>query len=205
MSTFWLGDAPLILASGSIARRAMLEAAGIPVDVATSGVDERAVEEPLLLKGSPPQAIATALAFAKAQAVSIARPERVVLGGDQILTCDGETLHKPEDLAQAEARLAALSGRTHELHSAFVLMRGGAAIVEGAVTARLTVREMTPRFIASYLAALDQGSLASVGAYRMEELGAQLFERVEGDHFTIMGLPLFAVLSALRASGLLLR
>jgi septum formation protein len=205
MSGFWLGDAPLILASGSIARRSMLEAAGIPVEVVGSGVDERAVEEPLLAQGSPPQAVATALAFAKALAVSAARPDRVVLGGDQLLTCQGETLHKPQDLAQAGARLAALSGRTHELHSAFVLMRGGSAIAEGAVTARLTVREMTPGFIASYLAALDRDSLASVGAYRMEELGAQLFEAVEGDHFTIMGLPLFAVLAALRDNGLLLR
>jgi septum formation protein len=202
---FWLGGEPLVLASGSMARRAMLEAAGIPVEVAASGVNERAVEAPLLAQGAPPTAIAAALATAKARSVSLVRPGCIVLGGDQLLTCDGRILHKAGTADEAAARLAGLSGRTHELHSAFALIRDGGLLAERVVTARLAVRPLTPGFIAAYVGALDRDSFASVGAYRMEELGAQLFDTVEGDHFTILGLPLFAVLAALRDNGLLLR
>jgi septum formation protein len=207
MSTdpFWLASAPLVLASGSSARRDMLMAAGIPVETIPSGVDERAVETPLLAQGAPPQGVASALACAKALAVSTRQPGRIVLGSDQLLTCDGETLHKPADLVGAKARLARLSGRAHELHSAFALLRDGIVLAEGAVTVRLTVRVLTPAFIDAYLGAIEESTLASVGAYRMEELGAQLFDSVAGDHFTIMGMPLFAVLAALRDHDLLLR
>jgi septum formation protein len=205
VAAFWLGEAPLILASGSTARRAMLAAAGVPVETLPSRVDEREVEAPLLAAGAPPPSVASALAAAKALAVSVDQPGRIVLGADQILACDGETLHKPADLAQAQARLAALSGRTHELHSAFALARDGVVLAEGMTSARLAVRALTPEFIAAYLATLDPDTLHSVGAYRMEEIGVQLFEAIEGDHFTIMGLPLLAVLAALRDNGLLLR
>lgn len=207
MSTgpFWLAPAPLVLASGSSARRDMLKAAGIPVETIPSGVDERAVEAPLLAQGAPPQGVASALACAKALAVSIRLPGRIVLGSDQLLTCEGETLHKPVDRIDAKARLARLSGRTHELHSAYALLRDGIVLSEGAVTARLTVRALTPAFIDAYLGTIEDDTLASVGAYRMEELGAQLFDNVDGDHFTIMGMPLFAVLAALRDHDLLLR
>lgn len=204
-SPFWLASAPLVLASGSTARRDMLQAAGIPVETIPSGIDERAVETPLLAEGAPPAAVASALAFAKALAVGTHLPGRVVLGSDQLLTCDGETLHKAADLPEAAARLTHLSGKTHELQSAFVLMRNGEVLAEGSTTALLRVRPLTPSFIAAYLASLDESTLASVGAYRMEEIGAQLFESVEGDHFTIMGMPLFLVLAALRDHDLLLR
>ncbi|AMJ62164.1 Maf family protein [Bosea sp. PAMC 26642] len=204
-SSFWLAPAPLVLASGSSARRDMLMAVGIPVETMPSGVDEREVEAPLIAEGATPQAVASALAVAKALAVSIRLPDRIVLGSDQILTCGEQTLHKAADLVEAEARLTMLSGQRHELHSAFALVRDGAILAEGSVTAHLTVRTLTPAFIAHYLASLDQSILGSVGAYRMEELGSQLFDSVEGDHFTIMGMPLFAVLAALRDHDLLLR
>jgi septum formation protein len=199
----WLGDAPLLLASGSTTRRDMLVAAGIPVEVVKPAIDERAVEKPLQEEGAPAEAIAAALACAKALAVSSLHPGRVVLGADQTLTCDGVSFHKPQDLAAASLQVATLAGRTHALHSAFVLALDGAPIVEGAQTARLTMRRLDPDFIAAYLAATGEAALTSVGAYQVEGLGAQLFETIEGDHFTILGLPLLSLLAALREHGLL--
>ena len=202
-SAFWLGREPLLLASGSTTRRNMLGAAGIPLEVAKAEIDERAVEQPLLAEGALPEQVALALACAKALAVSAARPGRVVLGADQTLSCGGTAFHKPADAPAARTQIAALSGRSHELHSAFVLARDGELIGEGVATARLTMRPLSPAFIAAYVDAIGEAALGSVGAYQIEGLGAQLFETVEGDHFTILGLPLFAVLDALRAQGLL--
>lgn len=204
-STLWLAASPLLLASGSATRRDMLLAAGVPVEVVKPDIDERAVEAPLQEQGVSGPAIAAALACAKALAVSLVTPGRVILGADQTLTCAGLAYHKPADMVAASAQLAALAGRTHELHSAFVLARDGDLILEGAATARLTMRALTPDFIAAYLDQVGTAALASVGCYQIEGPGAQLFDIVEGDHFTILGLPLLAVLAALRDLDMLAR
>ena len=200
-STLWLAAQPLLLASGSTTRRDMLLAAGIPVEIVRPDIDERAVEAPLVAEGSPADAVAAALACAKALAVSQAYPGRLVLGADQTLTCEGAAFHKPATLAEAADQIAALSGRTHELHSAFVLAQDGAPITEGIAVARLTMRDLSPGFILRYLDQVGPAALESVGGYQIEGQGAQLFEQVEGDHFTILGLPLLAVLAALRDLG----
>jgi len=204
-SPLWLAATPLLLASGSATRRDMLAAAGIPIAVVKPQIDERAVEVPLLAAGSPPDAVAAALACAKALAVSQDHPGRLVLGADQTLTCDGAAFHKPATLAQAADQIAALAGRTHELHSAFVLARDGAPLVEGVAIARLTMRPLSADIIARYLEGAGPAALSSVGGYQIEGLGAQLFDRIEGDHFTILGLPLLAVFVALRDLDVLAR
>ena len=201
--SLWLATVPLLLASGSTTRRDMLVAAGIPVECIKPRIDEREVEAPLLEQGSTGEAVAAALACAKALAVSLDHPGRIVLGADQTLICEGRSLHKPADLAAAGAQLAALSGKSHDLHSAFVVVRDGVVIGEGAQSASLAMRPLGRDFIAAYLATVGPAALESVGGYRIEGLGAQLFAAIAGDHFTILGLPLIAVLADLRRHGLL--
>ncbi|MFJ5368188.1 Maf family protein [Bosea sp. CER48] len=203
--SLWLESEPLILASGSITRRDMLIAAGIPVEVLKPQIDERAVEHPLVGQGVPSDQVAAALACAKALSVSHMRPGRLILAADQTLTCDGEAFHKPVDSFAAAEQIMALAGRTHELHSAFVLARDGAPIAEGQETARMSMRALDTDFVGRYVELVGSAALASVGGYQLEGLGAQLFESVEGNHFTILGLPLLAVLSALRDLGCLAR
>ncbi|WP_377843362.1 Maf family protein [Bosea sp. UC22_33] len=204
-SGLWLAAEPLILASGSATRRDLLLAAGIPVEVVKPDIDERAVERPLVDRGVPADQVAAALACAKALAVSRDRPGRLVLAADQTLTCDSIAFHKPADLAAAERQIATLAGRTHELHSAFVIARDGAPLAEGLEAARLTMRLLKADFIARYLAVAGSAALSSVGGYQLEGPGAQLFDRIEGDHFTILGLPLLAVLASLRELDCLAR
>lgn len=201
--SLWRAGEPLLLASGSATRADMLRAAGIPVDTLKPDINERATEAPLLEQGAEGEAIAAALACAKALNVSVMKPGRYVLGADQTLTCNGQIFHKPQDLAAAAAQIATLSGRKHELHSAFVLARDGEILAEGGQTARLAMRALEPEFIAHYLGLAGPAVLTSVGGYQLEGLGAQLFASVEGDHFTILGLPLLAVLDALREQGVL--
>jgi septum formation protein len=195
----WLAADPLVLASGSSARQALLKAADVPIEVVPADLDERAVAA-----GAPsqaPSAIAALLARAKASAVARRHPGRLVLGADQVLELDGEGFAKPADRAAARAQLRALAGRTHELHSAIAFVRDATVLFEHVDTARLTMRAFSDRFLDSYLNAVGAAATASVGAYQIEGLGIQLFERIDGDYFTVLGLPLLEVLGFLRRHG----
>lgn len=201
-ATFWLGEAPLILASGSATRLQLLEAAGLPVEVSKPVVDERLIEAEFLAMGGRPAGVAATLAEAKALSVSPARPGRVVLSADQMLTCEGRPFHKPENTVGAERQIAMLAGRKHELTSAFVLARDGRIIGAGASTAVLAMRPLTPDFIRDYVALAGVAATTSVGGYQLEGLGIHLFEAIEGDHATILGLPMLSLLAMLRNLGL---
>jgi septum formation protein len=200
MTSLWLGKEPLLLASTSATRRMLLESAGLPVAVEPPGVDERAREG--AMPGSP-QDLARRLAAEKALAVSRREPSRVVVGADQVLALDGEVMHKPENREAARRQLARLSGRTHTLHSAFAIARDGAVLRDGLDTARLTMRMLDDAAVARYLDLAGEDVTQSVGGYRLEGVGVHLFERVKGDHTTILGLPLLPLLAALREMGLL--
>ncbi len=190
----------LILATTSAARREMFHNAGIAARFIASGVDESALKAGF--SGTPPD-LALALAHAKAAAVASAHPDALVIGADQLLTCNGKIFDKPEDLTEAATHLRTLSGRTHELITAVCVRQGGDILWTHIDSARLTIRPLGEDFIASYLAAEGDRILGCVGAYRLEGLGAQLFERIEGDYFTILGLPLLPLLGFLRKRGAL--
>ena len=191
----------IVLASGSQFRKAMLEAAGVDIDVVPAKIDERTVEKTLEGTGASPEDVAQVLAEAKALDVSERQPGRLVLGCDQTLSLDDELFHKPRDMEDARRHLLKLSGRTHQLNSAAVLARNGEALWRDVGIARLTMRKLEPGFIGRHLARVGPMALNSVGAYQIEGEGIQLFDKVEGDHFTIVGLPLLAVLKELRAMG----
>jgi septum formation protein len=196
----WRGDLPLLLASTSATRRALLASAGLAVDTESPGVDERAVEA--ACAGLPPEALARRLAEAKASAVAARRPERVVVGADQVLECDGTLFHKPADLTAAAAQITALAGRTHALRSAVALAVDGAVVESFVETAHLTLRPLDAAAIAAYVALAGPDRVcASVGGYQLEGLGIHLFAAIAGDHSTILGLPLLPLLARLRARG----
>lgn len=191
----------IVLASGSRFRKAILEAAGVSIDVMPAGIDERAVEETLDGSGASPEDVAQVLAEAKALDVSGKNPGRLVLGCDQTLSLGEELFHKPKDMEGARRRLLKLSGRTHQLNSAIVLARNGEVIRRHVGVASLTMRKLDPAFIGRHLARVGEAALGSVGAYQIEGEGVQLFEKIEGDHFTIVGLPLLPLLKELRELG----
>ncbi|WP_299819319.1 Maf-like protein [uncultured Roseibium sp.] len=191
----------LVLASGSSIRAELLKNAGLAIEVDPADVDERAVEAPLLEAGFPPEDLAAILAEAKANDVSSRRSGDLVIGADQILAFQGERRTKPEDMEAARRQLLAFSGKTHELLSAVVISRNGEAIWRHVSTARLTMRDLTPKFIGRYLAAAGDDVLSSVGAYKLEGIGVQLFDKIDGDYFTILGLPMLPLLDHLRALG----
>lgn len=199
--SLWRGPAPLLLASTSPTRRGLLESAALPVETRAPGVDERAVEAEAA--GLSPARLAERLAAAKAAAVAVQAPDRVVIGADQVLDLDGTVFHKPADRAGAAAHLARLQGRSHALHSAVALAIDGAVAEVFVVTARLTMRPLDAAGIAAYLDAAGPAVTGSVGAYQLEGAGIHLFDRIEGDHSTILGLPLLPLLARLRARGLL--
>lgn len=201
MSGLWRGTQPLILASRSAARRAMLDAAGVPCEAVDSRIDERAIEEKS--GAADPASVAMHLAIAKANAVSEKYPGRLVVGSDQTLALGTRRLSKAPDLATAKENLRLMSGRTHELHAAFALVSDGTLRACDTQTARMTMRDLSDEFIDDYLAAAGEGVLGSVGVYQVEGLGLHLFSRIDGDHFTIMGMPLLALLAALRADQVL--
>ncbi|MBZ9999234.1 MULTISPECIES: Maf-like protein [unclassified Mesorhizobium] len=191
----------IILASGSPFRKAMLLDAGIDVEAVAPEVDERALEAPLQGSGASPEDVALVLAEAKATEVSERRPGALVLGCDQTLSLGDEVFHKPADMEGARRHLLALSGRTHQLNSAAVLVRDGEVLWRHVGIASLTMRKLDPAFIGRHLARVGSRALSSVGAYQVEGEGIQLFEKIEGDHFTIVGLPLLPLLAELRTLG----
>lgn len=200
--TLWRAAAPLVLASRSNIRRALLDAAGIAVETVPSDVDERAVER--AAPPNSPAATAALLARAKAMAVAGTQPGRLVLGADQVLALDGRRFTKPADRAAAHAQLRALAGRAHELHSAVAFVQDATVLFEHVSTARLTMRNFSDDFLERYLDAAGAAATESVGAYQLEGLGVQLFESVDGDYFTVLGLPLLAAMDFLRRRGCLL-
>lgn len=191
----------IVLASGSPFRRKMLEDAGLAVEAVPAGIDERAVEAAVAGSGVTPQELASILAEAKALDVCERMPGRLVLGADQTLSLGDAVLHKPADMEEARRRLLLLSGKTHELNSAVVLARDGVALWRHVGVARLTMRPLDPAFVGRHLSRVGDKALSSVGAYQIEGEGIQLFEAVEGDHFTIVGLPLMPLLAELRTLG----
>jgi septum formation protein len=189
---------PIILASASAIRRTLLENAGVRVIVDPGRVDEDEIKSALKGGGASVETTAEALAEAKAQRVSGRHWDGLVVGADQMLECNGVWFDKPADRAHAAAHLASLSGKTHRLISAVVAVRNNTRLWHHVGIAKLTMRPLSPDFIDTYLDAAGDAALASVGAYQLEGLGAQLFERVKGDFFTILGLPLLPVLAILR-------
>ncbi|MBB4038911.1 septum formation protein [Microvirga flocculans] len=203
MPVLWTPSEKLLLASTSVTRLTLLVSAGLSVETQAAGIDERAVEAASVHEGLDPPSLAGRLAMEKALAVSRRHPERVVLGADQVLECEGRVLHKPADRAAAHAQLKALAGRRHVLHSAGCLAIGGTAVERFATSAVLTMRPLTDAAIDLYLDLAGPDVLRSVGAYQLEGFGIHLFEAVEGDHSTILGLPLLPLLAALRRLGCL--
>lgn len=197
----WTHDSPLLLASASLARRTLLSNAGLSVEHVAADIDERAIESELVKSGSGPEAVACALSDAKALAVSAGHVGRLVLGCDQTLVCDGEAFHKPRDRAGARDQVARLAGCEHVLTSGFSLVRDGLVLSRGSDTARLRMRPLSDALIERYLDAAGAAAFMSVGAYQLEKLGVHLFDKVDGNHFTVLGLPLFGVLQALREIG----
>jgi septum formation protein len=195
--SLWRGGAPLVLASASMARQAVLHAAGIPFDVHPAGIDERAIEAGTAGAGE----VAALLARAKAAAVAARMPARLVLGADQTLALGSRLFCKPANKAEARDQLRALSGRTHALHSAVAVMRNNDELFAHIEVARLTLRPLSEDFLDRYLDVVGDAVMQSVGGYQVEGPGIHLFERVEGDHSTILGLPLLPLLQYLRRAG----
>jgi septum formation protein len=199
--SLWLAAAPLVLASQSKVRRAVLEAAGIPVEVRPAHLDERAIESQVT--SGKPGDVALTLAREKARTVAAMSEARLVVGCDQTLALGERRFSKPADRAAARAQLLALRGKTHELHSGVAVVRGGALVFGHVAVARMTMRDFSEDFLEAYFDEAGANVLASVGAYQLERTGIHLFERIEGDHFTILGLPLLPLLDYLRREGAL--
>ena len=195
----WLADQPLVLASKSAIRGEILRAAGLAIEVCPADIDERTIEQGSTAR--EPGEIAALLAREKALAVAARLPGRVVLGADQTLALGERRFSKPTDRAAARAQLTLLRGQTHQLHTAIALVRDGVILFEHREAARLTMRVFSDRFLEHYLDAAGAAVTASVGGYQLEKTGIQLFERVDGDHFVILGLPLLPLLLHLRQAG----
>jgi septum formation protein len=202
MTGFWRDTAPLVLASQSPARQALLSAAGIPVEICAAAIDERGIEAPLVASGAGAGDVALHLSRAKALLVSGKKPDRLVVGADQTLCLEGRLFGKPAGRAAATAQLEALSGRSHELYSGCCAARENVLLFETMGVARLSCRRLSPAFIDAYMAQADV--LGSAGVYRIEGPGIHLFDAIEGDHATILGLPLLPLLRFLREEGSLL-
>ncbi|WP_046120606.1 Maf-like protein [Ensifer aridi] len=191
----------LVLASASPFRRALLTNAGLVFEARAARVDERALERPLEQSGASPVDVALALAEAKAKDVGRHFESALVIGSDQTMSLGARVYHKPRDMAEAAEHLLSLSGKTHSLNSAVVLVRDDEIVWRHVSTAHMTVRPLNRAFIERHLQKVGEKALASVGAYQLEGEGIQLFERIEGDYFTILGLPMLPLLSKLRELG----
>jgi septum formation protein len=198
--SLWLAE-PLVLASKSSVRRALLEAAGIPLVIEPAAVDERVVESSKAASASAAH-VALLLAREKALEVAARKSKSMVLGADQTLALGARRFSKPASADAAREQLKALASKTHELHSAVAVAKGGDILFETVATARLTMRPLSDSFLDAYLTAAGSGVSSSVGAYQLERAGVHLFERIEGDHFTILGLPLLPLLAYFRSAGL---
>ncbi len=192
---------PVVLASASAVRHDILRCAGVPFRQDPAQIDEAELKASLRAEGSSAAQAAETLAEIKASHVARRHPGALVIGADQMLDCEGTWFDKPETLDQAATQLEALSGRGHTLLAAVCVLRDGTRLWHHNAVARLQVRPLDKAFLAAYLAAAGDSVLASVGAYRLEGLGAQLFERIDGDYFTILGLPLLPLLGFLRQHG----
>jgi septum formation protein len=199
--SLWRGKQKLILASQSRARQTLLANAGIDFDAVPADIDERGVQQASGL--SEPGEVAALLAREKSLVVSADRPGRTVVGADQTLALGRRLFSKPIDRAEAAEQLRGLAGHSHELHSAVAVARDGKILFEAADIARMTMRRLGEADIDAYLDAAGEAVTSSVGAYQLEGLGVHLFERIEGDHFTILGLPLLRLLAFLRSERLL--
>ncbi|MBY3562248.1 Maf-like protein [Rhizobium laguerreae] len=191
----------LILASSSPFRRMLMENAGLSFEAHAARIDERAVEAPLEKAGAKPDAVALVLARAKAEEVSSRFPKNLVIGSDQTMSLGDNVFHKPKNLADAARHLQVLSGVTHRLNSAVAIVSDGVVLWEHLAHAELTMRPLTMDFISRHLARVGERALSSVGAYQLEGEGIQLFEKIEGDYFTILGLPMLPLLKKLRELG----
>jgi septum formation protein len=205
MSSFLqAGRPPLILASNSKSRARLLEAAGLAFIVEPPGLDEATMRQAISGEGSlAPHDVAEVLARAKAEAVSDLAPKAYVIGADQILALGKTTMSKPDSMEAARRQLLDLSGKTHTLHTAVAVATNGDTIWAETTVATLTMRKLSPEFIGRYLAAAGEEVLGSVGAYQLESLGVQLFDKIDGDYFSILGLPLIPLLDTLRREGVI--
>ena len=188
----------LILASSSASRQMLMRNAGLTFSAIPADIDERALDEQLERDGASPEEVALELARAKALAVGALYPEALVLGCDQTMALGTRVYHKPKTMAEAEAHLLSLSGKVHRLNSAAVLVRHGEVVWQIVSSAELTVRTLSAEFVSRHLQRVGEKALSSVGAYQLEGEGIQLFTSIEGDYFTILGLPLLPLLSKLR-------
>lgn len=196
-----MSPVPLILASKSAARREVLANAGVSFDIQVAGIDEDTLKVP----GVDARELAIALAKAKALAVSQKYPEAVVLGADQTLAFEGGLISKAPSLEAAKARLSDMRGKPHELHSGVALAQGGEILWADADTAQMRVRDFSQAFLERYIEIEGEELLHCVGSYRLEGMGSQLFDKVDGDYFTVLGMPLWLVLEQLRHFGALPR
>jgi septum formation protein len=197
--------AAVVLASASAARRRMLLNAGIAFDLDPAAIDEAAIKAEARQAGATAEAAALALARAKAAAVSARRPDAVVIGADQLLTCADIWYDKPADVEAAVQQLQSLCGRAHRLVSAAAVVRAGETLWQTVDVASLTMRPFSEAFLERYLTAMGRSVTRTVGAYQLEGPGIQLFERIDGDYFTILGMPLVPLLACLRELGVLQR
>lgn len=194
---------PLILASASTARAALLRDAGVAIEIAPARIDEEEVKAAMRAEGAAARDQADALAELKAQRISARHPGALVLGADQVLVAGGEVFDKPASRDEARAQLLSLRGQSHELLSAAVVAENGAPVWRHVGRARLVMRPFTETFLDDYLDRMGDEVFETVGAYKLEALGAQLFTRVDGDWFSVLGLPLLELLGFLRARGML--
>lgn len=199
--SLWRGTSPLILASQSGARKVLLASAGLEFDAVTADIDERGIQTASKL--SNPREIGLLLAREKANAVSAHRPGSYVIGADQTLALGNRLFNKPAGRTQALAQLRDLAGHSHELNSAVAVAHDGKIVFEDVSVARMTMRQMSEAELSAYLDAAGDAVTTSIGAYQLEGLGIHLFERIEGDHFTILGLPLLPLLAFLRRERLI--